>query len=67
MRTRILSVLAVSFIALACSKNEPGDPTACKSQSMDFQSCLSCCEENGFSGASLPMDASGNYTECECQ
>jgi hypothetical protein len=67
MTIRSLSIITLIFIATACGKKESGDPTTCKDQSMDFQSCLSCCQENGFTGASLPTDANGNYLECECQ
>ena len=67
MKSKIFPILVVSIIAFACSKEESGDPMACKNQSTDFQSCLSCCEDNGFSGASLPMDDNGNYLECECK
>ena len=67
MTKRLLVMLSVVLIAAACGKKESGDPTACKNQSMDFQSCLSCCQENGFTGASLPTDDNGNYLDCECQ
>jgi len=58
------SLLSISF--LSCNKEESGDPDACLNQSMDFQSCLSCCESNGFNGASLPQDDNGNTLNCEC-
>jgi hypothetical protein len=60
-----LIVLAPLFLMLGCKK-KPGDADACTNQSTDFQSCLRCCQDNGFSGASLPIDANGNTTVCEC-
>ncbi|MCC5924112.1 MAG: hypothetical protein JJT77_10020 [Crocinitomicaceae bacterium] len=61
----VFSLLTVLLIG--CNKDENnGDPTVCVNQSMDFQSCLSCCQSNGFSGASLPIDDNGNTLECEC-
>lgn len=61
-----IAVFTLFILLLAsCGKDLPSSDV-CANQSMDFQSCLSCCEDNGFSGASLPTDASGNTTECEC-
>lgn len=62
----IITVCVFSLSFIGCNKDESGDPNACLNQSMDFQSCLSCCESNGFSGASLPLDDNGNTLDCEC-
>ncbi|MCC5919683.1 MAG: hypothetical protein LAT68_05975 [Cyclobacteriaceae bacterium] len=64
----MILAFSFTFVLSACSDDEePGDPNACVSQSTDFAECLSCCQSNGFSGASLPLDASGNTTTCECR
>ncbi|MCH8555800.1 MAG: hypothetical protein LAT76_11620 [Schleiferiaceae bacterium] len=60
----LLGLGVLSFTA--CKKENPNDPSACANRTRDFQECLSCCQGKGFSGASLPLDNSGNTTVCEC-
>lgn len=67
MKKVLGALFIMGLLLVSCNKDDTGDPLACKNQSQDFQSCLSCCEDNGFSGASLPMDDNGNYLDCECQ
>ena len=59
--------LIFAFLTIAsCSKGPTAPPDACSDQSMDFESCLSCCQDKGYNGASLPIDNSGNRGVCEC-
>jgi hypothetical protein len=64
---KLLILVALVFAFAACGEDETGDASVCINQSMDFASCLSCCQAQGFSGASLPVDNSGNTTQCECR
>lgn len=66
MKNVYLTILAGLFL-VSCNKGPTAEPDVCANQSMDFQSCLECCQDNGFSGASLPTDNSGNTTTCECE
>jgi hypothetical protein len=61
-------IALMSLSLVACNKDDSnGDPTVCASQSEDFATCLACCQSNGFSGASLPIDDNGNTLQCECR